>query len=57
MQIVDLERILDEFGWSKRELAERVKVHPVTISRWKEVPGPVAAYLELRLEMLKVLGK
>jgi hypothetical protein len=39
--------ILARIGWSQAELARRIGVSPVTITRWKEVPGPVEAYLIL----------
>jgi len=55
MQTVKLEQILNELGWSKAELARRVNIHPGTISRWKEVPGPVAAYLSLYRDLRELL--
>lgn len=45
----ELAEILAELGWSQNELARRVGVHSSTVSQWRRVPGPVQAYLRLRL--------
>jgi hypothetical protein len=47
MNNIDLDIYLKELGWSKAELARRIDVDPKTVSRWKKIPGPVAAYLRL----------
>lgn len=48
--------ILGRLGWSKAELSRRVGLHPITVYRWKVVPGPVAAYLRLADRAHLVLG-
>ena len=49
MTKLELLEILAELGWSQNELARRVGVHSSTVSQWKRVPGPVQAYLRLRV--------
>lgn len=55
----DLEANLAILGWSKRDLAERIGVHPNTVSQWaqehREVPGPAAAYLTLAVRVKTLL--
>lgn len=43
----ELLEILSRLNWSQAELARRVSVSFVTVSRWETVPGPVAAYIRL----------
>ena len=43
----ELSVILDSFGWTQRKLAERMGISEITVSRWDEVPTPVAEYIKL----------
>lgn len=50
-----MKEILTTLGWSQAELARRIKVRPGSVSRWKTVPGAVAAYLRLAGDAKKLL--
>jgi Helix-turn-helix len=54
----DLASALEELGWSQAELARRLGLHVNTVSAWAtkrtEIPGPVRAYLDLRLKLLRL---
>jgi len=50
-----LKEALKKLGWTQKDLAARMRITPVTVSRWKTVPGPVKAYLELVINLEKVL--
>ena len=43
----ELIEILKEIGWSKAELSRRMGYSKATVTRWVEVPEPVAKYLRL----------
>lgn len=49
----DLKFAIKALGWSQATFAARIKTHPNTVSKWAtgqtEVPGAVAAYLELAM--------
>lgn len=51
----DLRAYLDLLGWSQSHFAERVGVHPNTVSKWATgkaaIPGPVNAYLALAVRV------
>lgn len=51
----ELKQALKALGWKQSELARRVEVGDTTVSRWAAgdppVPGPVAAYLGMALEI------
>lgn len=49
----ELQENLAVLGWSQVELARRVEVSPVTVSRWVKVPGPVKAYVLQSLAIQK----
>lgn len=45
------EQALATLGWSKRELARRLRVRAGTVSEWKDSPpGYALAYLQLALD-------
>lgn len=52
---VALKTLLAELGWTKRDLAQRFGLHRNTISRWKEPPAAVMAYLKLRIGIKRLL--
>lgn len=42
---------LETLGWSKRELARRLRVRAGTVSEWRDsLPGYALAYLQLALD-------
>lgn len=48
---------LATLGWSQSELSDRIGTHRTTLSRWvteDRIPGPVAAYVNLALEVRKL---
>lgn len=51
----ELKQALKALGWKQSELARRVEVGDSTVSHWTtgetSVPGPVAAYLGMALEI------
>ncbi len=51
----ELKQALKALGWKQSDLARRVEVGDTTVSRWAAgdppVPGPVAAYLGMALEI------
>jgi len=54
----ELKQALKELGWSQAFLADRVKMHPNSISKMvkrDEVSGPVEAYIQqmVRINHLK----
>lgn len=55
----DLAPALWALGWSQQQLADRMKVHKNTVSAWAtgkvELPGPVAAYLDLAVGLRRLL--
>jgi transcriptional regulator with XRE-family HTH domain len=55
MTAEELKQALKALGWKQSELARRVEVGDTTVSRWAAgdppVPGPVAAYLGMALEI------
>ena len=57
---LELSAILKELGWSGAELGRRVDVHEKTVSKWRnghrDVPGPVAVYLNLALAVKRLGG-
>lgn len=52
----ELKTVCRQLGWSKAELGRRTGVASSTIYGWREVPGPVAAYVRLALAV-KRLGE
>ena len=50
-----LDELLAELDWTKRDLAKRLGLHRNTISRWKEPPAAVMAYLKLRVGIQRLL--
>jgi plasmid maintenance system antidote protein VapI len=58
-QTYDLAAKLDALGWSQTQLAERISVHPNTISRWTtgkaEITGPARAYVDLAMKVKALL--
>jgi len=57
MDRIELKTVLSELGWSQSKLARRIGVNVNTISRWSEVPGPVAAYIELYCRVRALLDE
>lgn len=55
MEKSELLEILAELGWSQNELARRIGVRSSTVSQWKRVPGPVQAYLRLKLVLVRAM--
>lgn len=51
----EMKEILTTLGWSQAELARRIQVRPGSVSRWKTVPGAVAAYLRLAVKTNNLL--
>ena len=58
----ELRDALNEFGWTHKEAARRLGVHPNTVHRWcagpdraggLAVPGPVLAYIRLRRAIVR----
>ena len=47
--------ILDELGWSKAEFARRTGYHPKTISNWKRPPRIAEVYLNMVLDMDRIV--
>lgn len=60
MEWPEVKSALLELGWSGAELGRRVGVHPNTVSQWAtgkaRVPGAVAAYLRLAVEVHRLVG-
>lgn len=57
MNAEELKTSLRALGWKQTDLARRVEVAPTTVSRWIDgdgVPGPVAAYLGIALELQRL---
>lgn len=57
MTPTELRAALDTLNWSQAELARRIDAYPTTLSRWvteARIPGPVAAYVNLALEVRKL---
>lgn len=58
MTAQDLERALEALEWSGAELARRVSVTAKQVSAWRtrkaKVPGAVAAYLRLRVQLQEI---
>lgn len=57
MTKAEMQGILKRLGWTQVVLAREVGVHPTSIYRWKVVPRPVAAYLELAIRIRELLPK
>jgi transcriptional regulator with XRE-family HTH domain len=51
--------MLSALGWSQAELAERIGVHPNTVSKWATgkpvITGPARAYVDLALKVKALL--
>lgn len=46
------ETMMAELGWRKRELSDRLGVHPNTVTQWAEkTPQHVMAYLSMAVEL------
>lgn len=60
MNGTDLRLALKELGWKGVELARRLNVSALTVSRWvtgsHPIPGPAVAYVEAMLKLKRVLG-
>lgn len=52
--------VVYRLGWSQAEFADRIGVHPNTVSKWMtgktEVPGPVVAYVVLAAKVKGLLS-
>lgn len=57
----DLSYALSKLGWSQKQFAERMDVHPNTVSGWVTgrvpVPGSVSAYIDLVLRVKGLLDE
>ena len=53
-------RIRKRLGFSQRQMAEALRVHPMTVSAWERgrqpIPGPAEALMEL-LDRLRKEGR
>lgn len=63
MKPSDFRAELDALGWSQAAFAERIGVHPNSVSKWAtgkaDIPGPVIAYIVLAThvrELIKAVG-
>ena len=55
----ELKTALRSLDWAQAELGRRISVRPNSVSRWiaerdKAIPGPVAAYLHLALQVKRL---
>lgn len=54
---LEFDAALRKLGWSGKRASERLDVHKNSVSMWRRgkvsVPGPVAAYVRLKLELLE----
>jgi transcriptional regulator with XRE-family HTH domain len=60
MNADEMKAALHALGWKQADLARRVEVAPTTVSRWIEgdgVPGPVAAYLGIALQLQRLYAE
>ena len=54
-QPFDLPAILAHLGWSQGQLAERIDVHPNTVSRWVNGKAQPPALVRIHLTLLLTL--
>jgi transcriptional regulator with XRE-family HTH domain len=60
MNADEFKAALRALGWKQADLARRVEVAPTTVSRWIDgdgVPGPVAAYLGIALQLQRLYAE
>lgn len=57
LSAMDMDRMLHELGWTRKQLAERWGVHPETVSRWNEPPKSVLRFLRMRVGLQRLVAE
>ncbi|MFQ5849295.1 MAG: helix-turn-helix domain-containing protein [Candidatus Binatia bacterium] len=52
MDGTELKGIREKMGWTQKELAKRLDVHRLTISRWEQYHVPIPRVVEIVLEKI-----
>ena len=59
MKPSDLSADIELMGWSQAQFADKIGVHPNTVSKWTtgktEIPGPVSAFMTLATTLKRML--